>query len=83
MAEIDYVAERGKLLEELRHHHVYPEYIAIERNGSPDVHWRVGSASNEWCPTTWAGAPIEYVAEDHDIPRRDTRDWVRRENPLR
>jgi hypothetical protein len=81
MPEIDYVTERHKLLEELRHHHTAPSYVALERTDPARPYWRVGGERGENCPSDWAGLPIVYIPE-RDIPRRDTRDWVRRTNPL-
>ena len=81
MTDIDYVSERHKLLEELRHHHTAPTYVALERTDPEHPYWRVGGERGDGCPGEWAGLCIEYIPE-RDIPRRDTRDWVRRTNPL-
>ncbi len=81
MTEIDYVTERHNLMEELRHHHTAPTYVALDRTDPEKLYWRVGGERGENCPDSWAGLRIEYVPE-HDVPSRDTRDWLRRTNPL-
>ncbi len=56
----------------------------LRRAGATDPDrpcWRVGGDRGEHRPDEWAGLPIVYVPE-RDIPRRDTRGWVRRTNPL-
>jgi len=82
MPEIDYVTERQRLLEELRHHHTAPAYVALDDAETDHARWRVGATKADGCPDSWAGLPIRYV-DAPDIPRASTRDWLRSSNPLK
>jgi hypothetical protein len=81
MSGIDYVAERAKLLEELRHHHATPSYVGLDGADTDHARWRVGCEKTDGSPDRWAGLPVVYV-EAPEVPRGGTRDWLRRENPL-
>lgn len=78
---MDYISERQRLLEELRHHHASPSYVALDDPDTERARWRVGCERTEGSPGTWAGIPVHYV-EAPEVPRASTRDWLRRDNPL-
>jgi hypothetical protein len=82
MPEIDYVTERQRLLEELRHHHTAPSYVALDDPGTDRARWRVGAPKADGCPETWAGVPVRYV-DAPEVPRSSTRDWLRSSNALK
>ena len=81
MTEIDYIAERRKLMNELAHHHFRPAYVGLDGRNSDRPRWRVGGDRTNGCPDEWAGIPIVYV-QTPDVPRSGTLDWLHRENPL-